>query len=123
MATPYRCLEEIAADVAPHVPGEGEIVHIEVDFDRHPFEVTFMVTPYDRERLYDLSLRTPLVIPPDVALRVRQVLSDYITLTRPLLEQELVLLRVSVTSDGSFFIGQSCRRRPGHANDGEPRNA
>jgi hypothetical protein len=111
MTTPYECLERVAAEVAPHVPDDESMLHVEVDFDRQPFEVKFASTPYDRSRFFSLSLRTPFPAPPALVEGARQVLSAYLAVTQPLLKEELVFLRVSVASDGSFFMSQSCRRR------------
>jgi len=112
MTTPCELLERIAADVAPHVPGNESIVHVEVGFAQQPPEVEFKSTPYDRKTLYDLALRTPLTVPEPLAKWVRDTASEYFDLAQPLNEQDLVFLRVSVTNDGSFFMGQSCKQRP-----------
>jgi hypothetical protein len=111
--TPYQCLEQLAAEVAPHVPDKNLIVHVEVEFDRQPFEVTFASTPYDRNRFYSLSLRTPFSVPSELVARVREVMSDYLMRTQPLLNEDLVFLRLSVTSEASFFVSESCKQRLG----------
>jgi hypothetical protein len=111
MANPYECLEHIAADVAPHVPGQDRIVHVEVQFDQKPPEVRFQSTPYDRKTLYELRLRAPMTVPESLATQVRAIASAYHDLVQPLLEDDLVFLRVSVTSDGKFLMAQSCRKR------------
>jgi hypothetical protein len=90
-------------------------VHVEVDFERQPFEVRFVSTPLGQTGPYDLSLRTSFEAPPALVVRVRQALGDYFALTQPLLHEELVFLRLSVTSAGSLQMSQSCRRRPGGA--------
>src|SRR5262245_34115192 len=101
VGTPHECLKRVAAEVAPHVPDKESILHVDVEFDRLPFEVKFASTPYDRQSFYSLSLRTPFAVSPDLVARVRGVLSDYFTLTQPLLKVDLVFLRTSVTSDGA----------------------
>jgi hypothetical protein len=113
VGTPYEYLERVAAEVAPIVPDAASIVHVEANYDVQPFDVRFLVTPYDRKQLYDLSLRKPIAAPPEVALRAQQVLSDYFAVTQPLLDQDLVFLRISVLKDASFLMSQSCRLRTG----------
>ena len=116
VGTPYQCLEEVAACVAPIVPTGAWIVHVEVDFKEHPFAVTFAVAPYERSRPHDPSERAPLAMPPEPAGRVRKILGDYFDQVQAELrhrDQSLVFLRVSVTRDGSFVMAQSCRQGTG----------
>jgi hypothetical protein len=111
MATPYELLEQIAAGVAPHVSGSDAIVHVEVDFDRQPFDLRFQSTPYDQNTLFDLKLRIMNAVPASLVMQVRNTAKEYFEQVQPLMEQDLIFLRVSVTSDGNFRMAQSCRER------------
>lgn len=111
MPTPYELLERIATEIAPHVPGSDTIVHVEVQFDGRPSEVRFQSTPYDEEKLYDLSVRTPIAVPEALASWVRDVANEYFDLMQSRSDLDLVFLRISVKKDGDFLTDQSCIQR------------
>jgi hypothetical protein len=111
MPTPYELLERIATEVAPHVPGSDMIVHVEVQFAERPTELRFQSTPYDKEELYDLSLRTPIDVPETLVTRVRHLANEYFDLMQTRSELGLVFLRLSVKDDGDFLVGQTHKQR------------
>ena len=108
--TPYACLEGIAAEVAPFVPGSKSIVHVEVSFDHQPFDVHFKLTPWDERQFFNLSERTPFVVPAELLSRTLQLANECFALTQPLFEQTLIFLRLSVLSNGNFFTSQDVRQ-------------
>ena len=114
MASPWECLEHVATDVASLVPDEASLVRVEMECFPEPFDVRFVSYIYQPGCLYDASKSTALSVPAGQANRIRSWLEKYLDHSRSW-DDELERMTLSVAIDGTFSMGQTCRRRGSQA--------